>query len=119
MVRKNGGKVIYGHKIWALKNEYFEAQPHAVWEALDGKITDITFNTTGEQTILFLRDNKLSTVKIKKANERKKWATTPEISMILRELDHIGERIDVESYSKKQTWKRFPPYKEWKRASKL
>lgn len=58
-VEQNGGKIVYGWKIWIIPNMFIEAEFHSVWESEHGNLVDITPNRSGEDKILFLRDSRM------------------------------------------------------------
>lgn len=53
---RHGGAAAYGWAIWRWPGRYFEAEHHAVWQAPDGSLTDITPQTGNPPRILFLPD---------------------------------------------------------------
>lgn len=113
MIQRRGGSIVFGYRIWSLGNLYFEAQPHAIWEAPDRRLVDITFSDDGEKRVLFLKDDRLTTVKLTRGDQRHTMAFDPEIHLILRKLNAIGSMIEIRSFTKEESWKRMPTYQEW------
>ncbi len=62
MIRREGGRIVYGHKIWYNQDLYAENEIHSVWENPDGELVDITFTLDGEKRILFIPDERITSV---------------------------------------------------------
>lgn len=57
-IEQDGGKLILGWQIW--KSDYIiEAECHAVWEAPDGELRDITPKYESIQEIMFVEDDNI------------------------------------------------------------
>jgi hypothetical protein len=56
VIRKKGGRIIYGWIIWLWPRVLIEANHHAVWEKPDQALIDVTPRADGEKRILFLPD---------------------------------------------------------------
>ncbi|MEY4269496.1 MAG: hypothetical protein RLZZ58_712, partial [Pseudomonadota bacterium] len=55
-VARDGGTILHGWAIWQVAGLYIEAEHHAVWQADDGALTDISPQFAAPSTILFLPD---------------------------------------------------------------
>lgn len=53
----DGGKAVFGWKIWLFPNVLFECIPHAVWGSKDNSLIDVTPNVEGENNVLFIQDD--------------------------------------------------------------
>ncbi len=62
MIKLKGGEIVFGHKIWYNKDLFAENELHAVWKDKEGKLIDITFNISGEKRILFIPDERITSI---------------------------------------------------------
>lgn len=62
---EQGGEIVFGFKIWSIPKLYIEASLHCIWENSNGDLIDITPNEDGEETVLFLPEPRLNTVRLK------------------------------------------------------
>lgn len=56
-VHRQGGTPIAGWAIWRL-GTVLVAQPHSIWQRVDGELQDVTPNAAGEPRILFMPDKR-------------------------------------------------------------
>lgn len=56
-IERDGGRIIYGWKIWIKPSLFIEGEFHSIWESDEGQWVDITPNRNGETNILFLPDS--------------------------------------------------------------
>ena len=56
VVWKDGGELLSGWAIWEWPRVSIEAEHHAVWKKVDGRLVDLTPNAAGTRQILFLPD---------------------------------------------------------------
>lgn len=55
-VGRDGGGIRYGWAVWIWPRVFIEAEHHAVWEAPDGTLVDVTPTLNGEARVLFVPD---------------------------------------------------------------
>ncbi|TYT27417.1 SEC-C domain-containing protein [Luteimonas viscosa] len=69
-VEAEGGQMLCGWQIWEWPNVLVEAEFHAVWFSLDGRLVDVTPKQEGEGRILFVGDPSLAYAGLAKDNVR-------------------------------------------------
>lgn len=74
IVKEQGGKIVFGFKIWSIPKLYIEASLHAIWENSNGELIDITPNEDREETVLFLPEPRLNSVRLKREGEKPRLA---------------------------------------------
>jgi hypothetical protein len=98
-VSESGGRLVVGWSIWEWPSLFVEAEFHAVWEAADGSLQDITPKKTPTQRILFLPDPSRSYEGRQMNNVRRAISSDPAVIEFLRasdaeyELMNRGERV--------------------------
>lgn len=120
LIEDIGGEKIFGYKIWYLQKSYIEAERHVVHK-IDGVFRDPTFNTDGEDRILFVADDDQEIgywgrpMKIRRGftNQARRFVETSnafEASGRIQQMDN------------EQSWQRMITYADWlsgKRQSNL
>ncbi|EGR0935570.1 hypothetical protein EIB86_23745 [Vibrio parahaemolyticus] len=114
-IKLNGGRILCGYKIWYHEPSYIEAERHAVWESDTGDIRDITFNSGGEERIVFIADIKENQDSLDKNKQKIRCGLTDNA----RELISFHEQIEAFSpvpnkMSNEDAWSRMMTYAEWK-----
>ena len=56
-ISRAGGRIAYGWAIWHLRDIYFEAEHHGVWQNKSGKLLDVSPQANSYSKILFLPDS--------------------------------------------------------------
>ena len=117
-IKLHSGRMICGYKIWYHKPRYIEAERHAVWEK-DGVYRDLTFNTDGEDRILFLPDSieKQSAMKLNK--RRFRWGKDA-LTRQLIEIQEYSERGTlIQQVNDETAWKTMLTYEAWQKGQRM
>jgi hypothetical protein len=89
----NGGNRVYGWKIWLWPGIFYEAIPHCVWRSATGELLDVTPNTDGELSILFVDDPSNIFEDAPLPSVRKAISPLPEVLDFLRISDQFAARF--------------------------
>ncbi|MEL4410626.1 hypothetical protein [Shewanella algae] len=113
-IEQHGGEKVIGYKIWYTKRKYIEAERHVVYRK-DGEYIDLTFNTDGENKILFVPDAKELTYDEKPLKVRR--GLTQKSRLIAKELDERDTH--VQQMSQEDSWNMMPSYEEWLKGKRM
>lgn len=118
-IKANGGEIICGYKIWYNDEPiYLEAERHAIWS--DGKNNrDLTFNSDGEEKILFIPDVQGKTKNLEDNEPRIRWAPHNKIRAIIRAFETIESQMPIERMSNEESWKTMPTFEEWQKGKRM
>lgn len=109
LIKQIGGRKIFGYKIWYMKNKYIEAERHAVHES-EGVYRDPTFNTDGEEKILFVRDSD----ETKDYDDRPlkiREGFTQRARLLAKQANERDK--GVVNLSAEDSWNVMPSYEDW------
>ena len=106
-----GGEKVFGYKIWYLPKSYIEAERHVVHKLGDA-FRDPTFNTDGEDRVLFVADDdqgigymgRPMKIRLGFTNKARRFAEMANA----RESSGRIQRLDSE-----QSWQRMITYEDW------
>lgn len=109
LIEEDGGEKVIGYKIWYTKGKYIEAERHVVWKK-DGALIDPTFNTDGEEKVLFLPDaNAAKGYEDRPIKVRKGF--TQKARLLVKQLDENDR--NVVRMSNEESWERMLSYEDW------
>lgn len=97
-----GGKLVNGWAIWQWANIMIEAEAHAIWEAPDGKLIDVTPHINHEERILFLPDDTIYYTVTPIPNQRIALTSSPlvaELISLFNQRDQIAATSKGDTYS--------------------
>tara|TARA_B100000446_G_scaffold169466_1_gene175187 strand:+ start:27343 stop:27774 length:432 start_codon:yes stop_codon:yes gene_type:complete len=114
-IEEHGGDKIIGYKVWYLRNKFIEAERHVIYKSGDS-YRDLTFNTDGEEIILFVPDSNPSQgyddrpLKIRKG-----------ITQKARYLVKAMELQDASTVqmSNEESWNTMPTYEDWLKGKRV
>ena len=109
LIERDGGGKVIGYKIWYMKGKYIEAERHVVLKK-DGVLIDPTFNTDGEEKILFLPDTNISKGYEDRAMKVRK-GFTQKARLLAKRLDDADK--NVIRMSNEKSWERMLSYEDW------
>lgn len=102
VVNTLGGKSVTGWVIWQWANIMIEAEAHAIWEAPDGKLVDVTPHINHEERILFLPDDAVYYTGSPIPNQRIALTSSPlvaELISLFNQRDQIAANSPGDTYS--------------------
>jgi len=110
-----GGEKFVGYKVWYVKDKYIEAERHVIHKSAES-LRDPTFNTDGEQTILFIPDHDQScgyegrALKVRQGLSLagKRFAAQANAT------DHLIQRMSDE-----ESWNTMLSYEAWHAGSRM
>jgi hypothetical protein len=109
LIQDHGGNKIIGYKIWYVNQKYIEAERHVVYEN-NGVHRDPTFNTDGEQRILFVPDPDLSTGYEDRPMKLRRGLSLSGKRFAKQAM--ITDRLIVRM-SNEESWEKMLTYKDW------
>ncbi|EGR0694186.1 hypothetical protein E2K20_25985 [Vibrio parahaemolyticus] len=109
-IEENGGNKVIGYKVWYTRNKYIEAERHVVYQNVDGSLIDLTFNTDGEETVLFLADDSNGYTYDDRPLKERKGLTV--------KARHLVDAMDlqdqtIQQMSPEESWESMPTYEQW------
>jgi len=107
-IEQNGGEKVIGYKIWYIKRKYIEAERHVVYRK-DGEYRDLTFNTDGEDLILFVPDSKKIAYDEKPLKTR--MGLTQKTRLLAKQFDF--KETGIRQMSQDDSWNAMPSYEDW------
>jgi hypothetical protein len=117
-IKRHGGRMICGYKIWYHPPKYIEAERHAIWEK-DGEYRDLAFNADGEDRILFLPDSVEKQSAMKLNNRRFRWGK----DVLTRRLIEIQESSErgtlIKQVSDDIAWDTMLTYEAWQKGERM
>jgi hypothetical protein len=117
-IKRHGGRMICGYKIWYHRPKYFEAERHAIWEK-DGEYRDLSFNADGEERILFLPDSVEKQSGMKLNNYRFRWGKDA-LTRRLIEIQESSERGTlIQQVSDDIAWDTMLTYEAWQKGQRM
>lgn len=112
----HGGESLFGYKIWAHLPYYIEAERHAIWKSGD-TTKDVSFNTDGEESILFLPDEPSRQGSLDDNRPRYRWGNDANTRALIAHLD-MSER-NIQTMSKEQSWNTMLTYEQWRSGRRM
>lgn len=111
-IKSNGGQIICGYKVWYNAPNYIELERHALWFK-DGIYKDITFNTDGEESILFLPDvaEKQSSLEDNKTKIR--WGKDSKTRLLIKHQEYFESLMPIQQMSHEACWNTMLTYEQW------
>jgi hypothetical protein len=115
LIESIGGEKVVGYKIWYVKDKYIEAERHVIHKSGE-TLRDPTFNTDGEQNILFVPDHDQScgyegrALKVRQGFSLagKRFASQANAT------DHLIQRMSDE-----ESWNTMLSYEAWQTGSRM
>lgn len=117
-IKLNGGSIVCGYKLWYNDPVYIEGERHAVWYG-DGEYRDITFNSDGEEKILFIPDipEKQSSLEL---NERKiRWCKDEATRALISQHEFFERMTPFQNMSDTTAWNTMLTYENWKAGERM
>jgi hypothetical protein len=111
-IKENGGRIICGYKIWYHDPIYIEGERHAVWEK-DGVYKDVTFNTDGENRILFVPDVLEKQGKLEYNQEKIRWCKDAKTKELISFQEKVERMRKIEKMSNETAWSTMLTYEQW------
>lgn len=106
-MEKHGGKMLCGYRVWYNAPDYIEGERHAVWT--DGTvIRDVSFCDSGEQTIVFVPDDRGFGDVPGKVRHTFIESRQAELAKF-----HEIEQAMIGQMTAEQAWKMMPSYEQW------
>jgi len=107
-IRKHGGRMLCGYRIWYAEPEYIEGERHAVWT--DGEtIRDVSFVDTGETRVVFVPDDHA----FDDAPGKVRFAFEEAGKKALAAHELLCGIIPVEKMADDKAWSSYPTYESW------
>lgn len=110
------GSMVFGYKIWYIKNKYIEGERHSVYASVNGKLHDVTYCEDGEHRVLFCVDNQMSTVRQSLLSQKPKMGFGFPYQIAVEIEQSCSESINIETLPDEMAWREMPTYAQWKRA---
>lgn len=117
-IKKNRGQIICGYKIWYNEPKYIEAERHAIWYK-DGQYKDITFNSDGEEKILFLPDILEKQNTLEQNKNKIRWGKDSKTKRLIKAYEEIEKKIPMQQMSNEEAWNTMLTYEDWKRGERM
>lgn len=117
-IKLNGGQKVCGYKVWYNKPNYIELERHAIW-LKDGIYKDITFNTDGEDTILFIPDTANKQANLDDNNNKIRWGKNKEAKDMIKFLELQESIMPICKMSDEDCWNRMLTYEQWKSGKRM
>src|SRR5829696_7498692 len=117
-IKLYGGRMICGYKIWYHKPRYIEAERHAVWEK-DGEYRDLTFNTDGEDRILFLPDSLDKQSAMKLNQHRFRWGKDGRTRQLIDIQEYSERNTTIRQLSDEVAWNTMLTYEAWQKGQRM
>jgi hypothetical protein len=106
-IEKHGGKMLCGYRVWYNAPDYIEGERHAVWT--DGTIIrDVSFCDSGEQTIVFVPDDR----GFEDAAGKVRHTFIESRQAALAKFHEIDQAL-IQHTTAEQAWEMMPTYEQW------
>lgn len=114
-IKLNQGKMLCGYKVWYNKAKYIELERYAVWFK-DGVYKDLTFQTNGEERILFIPDiiEKQNALEDNKAKIR--WGKDTTTRQLIRYYERAEKLKPLEPIDNEKSWNEMQTHEAWQKA---
>ena len=117
-IKINGGNIVCGYKIWYNKPNYMEAERHAIW-VKDGKYKDISFNSEGEEDVLFVPDIIEKQNTLEDNESRIRWCKDAKTKQLIKTQESFEEMTPIQQMSNKDSWDTMLTYEQWKNGQRM
>lgn len=113
-IRDNGGKALYGFRIWSVPTMYIEADLHCIWINRKGQLIDITPSEDLEEKVLFLPDSEIKTVRLTFKGDKPRLALRKSLYEVVDYLTARESEIECYYPSDEEMWINSISYQELK-----
>ena len=117
-IKRHGGRMICGYKIWYHQPKYIEAERHAIWEK-GGEYRDLTFNTDGEDRVLFLPDSLENQSGMKLNKHRFRWGKDALTRQLIEIQESSERRTLIQQVSDEIAWNTMLTYEAWQKGQRM
>ena len=117
-IKMNDGKIICGYKIWYNKPNYIEAERHAIWFK-DGIYKDISFNSDGEENILFIPDILKKQNTLEENKSRIRWGKDTKTKQLIKAQENMERMMPMQQMSNEESWNTMLTYEEWESGKRM
>ena len=114
LVKRDGGQILCGYKIWYNAPYYIEGERHAVHRADDGTLRDPTFSADGETKIVFVADVDDLAGNFDDNVDKKRAAVDNKVQGLVNTLNDIERRNPIVKMSRAESWTTMQTYADWK-----
>ena len=112
-IEKHGGAILFGYKVWYNKPNYIEGERHAVWQAEDGTLKDVTFNADGEKEVLFIPDKSEMQTSLEANKQKIRWGGTPKVKSLIGFHEQAESKIPMQKMADDVAWATAITYEQW------
>jgi len=117
-IKMNDGKIICGYKIWYNKPNYMEAERHAIWFK-DGIYKDISFNSNGEENILFIPDILKKQNTLEENKSRIRWGKDTKTKQLIKAQENMERMMPMQQMSNEESWNTMLTYEQWESGKRM
>jgi hypothetical protein len=117
-IKINDGKIICGYKIWYNKPNYMEAERHAIWFK-DGIYKDISFNSDGEENILFIPDILKNQNTLEENKSRIRWGKDTKTKQSIKAQENMEKMMPMQQMSNTESWNTMLTYEQWESGKRM
>jgi hypothetical protein len=111
LIEQIGGEKVFGYKIWYMPKSYIEAERHVIHK-LGDVYRDPTFNTDGEEKILFVPDGDQG-LGYEGRRMKIRHGFTNQARRFVERVN-LGEAIgNLQRLSNEESWQRMISYEDW------
>lgn len=115
-IKVHGGEALFGYKIWANPPLYIEAERHAIWKSGD-KTRDVSFNSDGEEVILFLPDDLSRQGSLDDNKPRYRWGKDANTKTLIAVQE--SSELSIQRMTKEQSWNAMLTFEQWKSGRRM
>ncbi|SIO96639.1 hypothetical protein VSP9026_04442 [Vibrio spartinae] len=112
-IEEHGGKILFGYKVWYNKPNYIEGERHAVWQADDGTLKDVTFNADGEMEVLFIPDRSEMQTSLEANKQKIRWGKTSKVKSLIQLYEQAESMIPMQHMADDVAWATAITYEQW------
>ena len=117
-IKTNGGRIVCGYKIWYNNPNYIEAERHAIW-CKDEIYKDISFNSEGENNILFIPDVIEKQNTLEDNESRIRWGKSLKTKQLIKAQEGFESMIPMQQMSDEESWNTMLTYEKWKDGQRM
>lgn len=117
-IRINGGQIICGYRLWSHPPKYIEGERHAIWFK-DGNYKDISFNSDGEERILFIPDAPDKQGALELNQDRIRWGKDQATRQLIDFQEQAEKFMPVHRMSNEQAWSTMLTYEKWQEGQRM
>ncbi|WP_343743273.1 hypothetical protein [Herbaspirillum huttiense] len=111
-MKRNGGELVCGYKLWYNPPNYIEAERHAVWRK-DGLYKDVSFSSDGEKMCLFVPDKDGAQSALDANAPRIRWGKNQDTKDLIVLQEEIERLQRIERMDDQTAWDTMLTYEQW------